>query len=75
MNDSVIAVIRTVIPAVAGLIIAGLANIGIDVDQTALVAVLNGVVIGLYYIVVRWLEKRIPWMGWLLGYPKPPTYA
>lgn len=74
MSDLIVSIIRTVVPALVGLIIATLANVGIDVDSDSLVVVLNGLFIGAYYALARLLESRFPAAGWLLGQPKPPTY-
>ena len=75
MHDQIISLIRTFIPALAGLLIAAAAQIGIDLDNDALVALLSSVVIGLYYGLVRVLETRVhAGFDWLLGAPKTPTY-
>ena len=74
MNDYVTSVIRTVVPSVVALLIAALAGAGIDLDSSALEAVISGLLIGVYYAAARWLEGRWPQAGWLLGSPKAPTY-
>jgi hypothetical protein len=38
---------------------------------TSLVTVLLG---GLYYLLARLAETKIPQLGWLLGHPSQPTY-
>lgn len=75
MHDQLISLIRTFIPALAGLLIAAAANVGIDIDNDALVSLLGSVIIGLYYAIARLLETRVSSaFGWLLGAPKAPTY-
>lgn len=77
MSDTIISYIRTYTPALAGIIIGALISWGLPVDPAAavpLTAVLSGVFIAVYYALVRWLEHRYPWAGWLLGSPKQPSY-
>ena len=66
--------VRTLVPVVAGLIISGLARIGIEVSEPALITVIDGLVIGGYYALARWLEGRWTGFGWLLGLPSQPEY-
>ena len=74
MSDYVVSVIRTIVPALVGLIIAGLANVGIDIDQPALEAFLTSLIIGAWYALARWLEANVSWLKWINGYVKAPTY-
>lgn len=67
-------VVRTLVPVVVGVILSGLAQIGIEVDQVALSQVIDGVFVGGYYTLVRYAESRVPALGWLLGLPSPPEY-
>lgn len=73
-NDQLVALVRTVVPAVVGLLLAAAAKANIDIDGGALNGIVDAVVIGVYYLVVRQLEKRWPKFGVLLGIPKQPTY-
>lgn len=73
-NDQLIALIRTVVPAVVGLLLAAAAKANITIDGAALNGIVDAVVIGVYYLAVRQLEKRWPKFGVLLGVPKQPTY-
>lgn len=75
MNDTVIALIRTIVPAIAGGIVAWFANQGIEIDPGALVVVLVPICTGLYYAAVRWLAKTWPKLEWFLGYPARPNYG
>lgn len=79
LHDSLIALIRTGVPAVVGTVIAFLIDKGVNIgdDQvTALSAALIPVCISLYYALVTVLERNVsPEFGWLLGAPKAPSYA
>lgn len=78
MNAFFISLIRTITPVVIGLILAGLAKLGLGVDEaasTALNAGLDAFFIGGYYAAARWLEARWPSLGLLLGSTSQPTYA
>lgn len=74
MNDYIISLIRTVVPIGLGIVVAWLANVGVDIDETEVIQAVTGVVIALYYGLVRALETKFPWIGWFLGMPKPPVY-
>lgn len=79
MSDRIVSWIRTVVPAAiaAGLtLLAKRTGVVID-DQTsqALTLGATGLVLAVYYPVVRWAEARWPQVGWLLGQPKAPSYA
>ena len=74
MNDYLVSLIRTVVPAAVAVAITWLANFGVEIDSTEAITFLTGLVISIYYAVVRALERRFPWVGWLLGMPRPPTY-
>ena len=74
MSDQIVSIIRTVVPAVVGLLIVQLARIGVDIDSGALSAVISALLIGAYYFLARQLERRWPKAGWLLGLPRAPTY-
>ena len=43
-------------------------------DTSALAQTLTVVVIGIYYSLARYLEKKWPVFGYLLGVPKEPAY-
>jgi hypothetical protein len=72
LNDTAVSLIRTWVPVAVGAVLAFLANKGfnIDLNQTAV----TGVVIAVYYALARFLEKRYPFLGFLLGVPKEPAY-
>jgi hypothetical protein len=77
MSAAIISLIRTWVPVAVGSLVAWLISIGIELDpeaETGLVVGLTGVVIAAYYGIVRWLERRWPWIGVLLGVPAAPSY-
>jgi len=78
MSDTLKSVVRTFVPAVVGLILSGLAMAGVEVDpefRTQLTVLVDGLFIGAYYSLIRWLESKYPRFGWFLGLPSPPTYG
>jgi len=50
MSDYITSLIRTVVPIAVGWLVATLANIGVDLDETAAVTALTGLVISIYYV-------------------------
>ena len=78
MHDQIISLIRTYVPVAVGAFLTFLAvRFGVVVPEdvsTGLTTGLVGLVSALYYAVARALEQRWPWLGWLLGVPKQPTY-
>lgn len=67
-------VIRTVTPVIAGLILTALAKAGFDIDNDAMILVLNGLLTSAYYVLVRYVGTHYPSAEWLLGSPATPTY-
>jgi len=74
VSDYVVSLIRTWVPILVGLVSGWALNQGIHIPADAQVAA-TGAIIALYYAVVRGLETRWPWVGWLLGQAKAPTYG
>jgi hypothetical protein len=78
LNDYVLSSIRTYVPVVVGVVLTYLAthfNVVLPEDASAgLLIAVTGVVVGLYYGLVRALETRWPWFGKLLGSSKQPEY-
>ena len=67
--------LRTIVPAIVGAVVAYLVSLGLEVDEDfekALTAVLFAVFTGLYYLIVRVIEMKLPIVGVLLGYAKSP---
>ena len=78
LNDYLISVIRTLVPAAVA---AGLTWLGIrlgvvlDADTSASLAVATtALVLAGYYSGIRALERRCPWFGVLLGHRQQPKY-
>lgn len=79
MNDALVGVIRTAVTTGVGAFFAWLLTHNIEIDpdsQKALTVGVTGVVIVLYYVLVRAVEKHLPtWLRVILmGVPKTPTY-
>lgn len=74
MNDMLKSIIRTFVPVVVGLILSGLAQLGIEIEAAALAGIVDAIFIGGYYAIVRFLESKSANLGWLLGLPSPPNY-
>jgi len=78
-NDRTLAYIRTFVPFLIGAALAWLViHTGIDFRgpvETALVAFVVPLTQNGYYVVVRVIEVRVPWIGALLGWPAAPQYA
>jgi hypothetical protein len=78
MSNFIIALVRTVVPIVAGWLLAQLAAIGIHLPadiEPQLISALTALFGGLYYAAVAWLERKYKWFGWLLGVARNPEYA
>lgn len=79
MTDDVVAQIRTTVPVYVGIILAALSrNAGFVIDEdtsTALTVGFTGLVVSAWHALVSWVSKKFPKAGWLLGYPKKPTYV
>lgn len=74
MSDLLTSIIRTLVPAIVAWLLAAAARVGLDVPADQLTGVIEAVVLGGYYAVVRAAEQRWPAVGWLLGLPRPPAY-
>lgn len=74
MTDFLASLIRTGVPILVGVVTSWLARRGLDIDEAEITAWLTPTLIGGYYFGVRSLERRFPWIGWLLGLPKQPGY-
>lgn len=77
MSDFLVSQIRTHVPVLVGTLISFLTTLGLDLDvetQAGLIAGLTGVIISLYYLIVRLIEKKFPKVGILLGSTKTPNY-
>lgn len=77
-TDHAVSLIRTYVPVAVGAALAWLASaLGFVIDEgtsTALTAGFVGLATAAYYTVVRYLERRWPVFGVLLGSRRAPTY-
>jgi hypothetical protein len=78
-NDRITGYIRTVVPYAIGAFLTWLLSIsGLDFTgelQVALIVFPVTVVTNVYYLLIRLLEVRFPWVGLFLGIPKTPDYT
>lgn len=74
VRDLELSVRRSVVPVIAGVLLAHAARLGLSIPEDALVGVLEGLVISTYYVVLRLAERHVPALGWLLGALAIPTY-
>lgn len=65
---------RTLVPIVVGWLLAQAARYGFNIPDEALTGVLESLMAGVYYFIVRWLEVKFPQLGILLGALKKPHY-
>jgi hypothetical protein len=80
VNGYFVSLIRTWVPIAVGAVLAWVArkyDVVIDEDTAATTVVqATGIVIGIYYAIVRLLEEKVaPGYGWLLGAAKKPVYT
>jgi hypothetical protein len=69
-------VVRTVTPVVAGAILTGALELGVDLPDGVISTAVATVVTTVYYAGARFLEERVgPAWGWLLGYARAPKYT
>jgi len=72
-NDFLISLRRTLVPIIVGAV--GASILGPHIDSSALESVAGGFISGVYYSVIRFLELKIPNLGFLLGAKKQPLYV
>ena len=65
---------RTLVPVAVGFLLSQAARIGFDIPAEDLTGVLEVLVTGGYYAVVRIAEQYAPALGILLGASKQPRY-
>jgi hypothetical protein len=77
VNDTIVSLIRTWVPVAVGAVVAWVVRkLGwVTPDTTELATAFTAIVIAAYYALARWLEKKWPVLGVLLGIPKQPAYA
>lgn len=78
-NDQLLAYIRTYVPYGIGVFAAWLlATFAFRLPDELVIALTAFAVVAtqnVYYLLVRLLERQVPWLGWLLGFPKQPAYT
>lgn len=75
VRDYLVALVRTVVPVLVGLIVSSLAKAGLEVDPGVVSGLVDALFIGGYYAAVRYVEAKWPTAGWLLGWKGAPTYG
>lgn len=68
-------IIRTLVPLLVGQIVAFFLSIGLTVSEdqeAAFTTVLGFLVTAVYYLLIRFLEQKFPWIGVLLGWAATP---
>lgn len=77
MNNLAVSLVRTWVPILVGSLVSWCASLGFQVGtetRRSLMVWMTGLLIGAYYTAVRWLERRYPKLGFLLGSRQQPTY-
>jgi hypothetical protein len=73
MSSLVISIVRTFVPYLIGWLTAQ--GIAVTDDGAAQISSTLAFAISIgYYVVVRFIERKYPQFGWLLGVPAKPTY-
>ena len=72
--DLLISLRRTIVPVVVGFLISQARRGGFDIPADQLPGVIEALVTGGYYAVVRVAEQYAPGLGVLLGASKQPRY-
>ena len=72
--DLLISLRRTLVPVVVGFLISQAVRAGFDIPADQLTGVIEALVTGGYYAVVRVAEQYAPALGVLLGASKQPRY-
>jgi hypothetical protein len=66
---------RTLVPIAVGFLLSQAARVGFDIPADQLTGVIEALVTGTYYSVVRILEVKFPGLGVLLGATRQPKYT
>ena len=75
MQDLILSLRRTLVPIVVGFLLAQAARAGFDIPADQLTGVIEALITGVYYSVVRFIEMKYPGAGIMLGAMKAPTYV
>lgn len=73
-TDLVLSIRRTIVPLIVGFILAQGARWGFDIPPSDLTGVIESLVTGVYYTLVRLAETYWPQLGVLLGGRSQPEY-
>lgn len=73
-RDLEVSIRRTLVPIVAGFLLAQAARVGLSIPESDLVGVLEALITGVYYAAIRVVEMRYPQVGILLGALAKPRY-
>lgn len=78
MQNYFTSVVRTVVPYAVGWLVSwALVTFGITVPDDVRISLEGFLTFAIgtaYYVIVRKLEAKHEWVGWLLGSPNPPEY-
>lgn len=77
MKDLWSSLVRTYVPIIVGALAAWLLTLGVTLDtdsQAGIIVGLTGIMQGIYYSIVRLIEKKYPKFGLLLGKEGTPSY-
>ena len=72
--DLLISLRRTLVPVAVGYLLAQAARAGFNIPADQLTGVLEALITGAYYAVVRIAEQKAPALGVLLGASRQPRY-
>jgi hypothetical protein len=72
-NDLLISLRRTLVPIAVGAVAAS--AFGSHIAPESLESVVGGIISGVYYGALRFIETKIPNAGFLLGAKKQPVYV
>jgi len=73
-NDLLLSLRRTLVPVIVGFLLSQAARVGFDIPADELTGVIEALVTGSYYAVVRIAEQYFPAAGVLLGASRQPRY-
>lgn len=78
LNDLIVGAIRTTVPAIVGTFLMFLAGTGFQIDMATTLAIHSaavGLAVATYYLIVRIIAQKFPWVEALLGSKKTPEYS
>lgn len=72
--DLLLSLRRTLVPVIVGFLLSQAVRAGFDIPADQLTGVIEALITGTYYAVVRVAEQYAPALGVLLGASKQPRY-